>query len=185
MPVEAADTQSAEDIKEELNDASMGEDAMNEDAMSIVNRNMVWSAGAGILPIPLVEFIAISAVQVKLIKELSEHYDVPFRKDLAKSSVIALVGSLGSVVLGKALATSSLRAVPVIGPLVATLTLPAISAGASYAIGRVFISHYEMGGTLLNFDPDAVQDYFKSKFDEGVKKAANLGKGAKKKAANA
>ncbi|OEJ69074.1 YcjF family protein [Magnetovibrio blakemorei] len=157
-----------------------------EVAMDIVKRNMLWSAGAGILPIPLVEFVAITGVQVKLIKELSEHYDVPFRKDLAKSSVIALLGSLGSVTIGKVLATSSLRAIPVVGPLVAALSLPAISAGVSYAIGRVFISHYEMGGTLLDFDPSEVRDYFKSMFDEGVKKASNMGAaGGKGKAANA
>lgn len=155
-------------------------------AMSIVKRNMIWSAGAGILPIPMVEFIAITAVQVKLIKELSEYYDVPFRKDLAKSSVIALLTSLGGVTIGKALATSSLRALPVVGPLVATLSLPAISAGASYAIGRVFISHYEMGGTLLDFDPEAVRDYFKSMFDEGVKEATKqASSGGKAKAASA
>jgi len=154
-------------------------------AMGIVKTNMLWSAGAGVLPIPLVEFVAITAVQVKLIKELSEHYDTPFRKDLAKSSVIALLSSLGSVTIGKVLATSSLRAIPVIGPLIAVLSLPAISAGVSYAVGRVFISHYEMGGTLLDFDPDAVKDYFKSMFDEGVKKAAKQGAGSKAKPANA
>jgi len=153
-----------------------------EGAMGIVKRNMLWSAGAGVLPIPMVEFIAITTIQIKLIKELSEYYDVPFRKDLAKSSVIALLSSLGGVVIGKALATSSLRAVPVVGPLVATLSLPAISAAVSYAIGRVFVSHYEMGGTLLDFDPAAVRDYFKEMFDEGIKKAT---KQTKAKAANA
>jgi len=150
-------------------------------SMEIVKTNMLWSAGAGVLPIPMVEFVAITAVQIKLIKELSEHYDVPFRKDLAKSSIIALLSSLGSVTIGKALATSSLRFIPVIGPMFAALSLPAIAAGVSYAIGRVFISHYEMGGTLLDFDPSSARDYFKSMFDEGVKKATNR-KGASGKA---
>jgi uncharacterized protein (DUF697 family) len=146
--------------------------------MSIVKRNMIWSGGAGFLPIPMVEFIAISAVQVKLIKELSDHYDVPFRKDLAKKIVISLIGGLGGVTIGQALAASSLRAVPVLGPVIAAISLPAMSAGAAYAVGKVFIAHYETGGTLLSFNPDEMRDYFKSMYDEGVKKAGNLRKKA-------
>ncbi|MBL4837229.1 MAG: DUF697 domain-containing protein [Kordiimonadaceae bacterium] len=154
--------------------------------MSIVKRNMLWSGGVGLLPIPMVEFIAITAVQVKLIKELSDHYDVPFRKDLAKKAVISLLGGLGSVTIGHALAASSLRAIPFVGPVLAAVSLPAMSAGAAYAVGKVFIAHYEAGGTLLSFNPEETRDYFKSMYDEGVKKAGNLkNKVAGKKAAAA
>ncbi len=154
--------------------------------MSIVKRNMIWSGGVGFLPIPMVEFVAITGVQVKLIKELSDHYDVPFRKDLAKKIVISLLGGLGSVTLGQALAFSSLRAIPFVGPVIAATSLPAMSAGAAYAIGKVFIAHYEAGGTLLSFNPDEMRDYFKSMYDTGVKKAGNLkNKVTGKKAAEA
>jgi uncharacterized protein (DUF697 family) len=150
----------------------------SEAAMTIVKKNMVWSAGCGFLPIPMVEFVAITAIQIKMIKELSDHYNVPFRKDLAKASVISLLGSLGGVTLGQAVAASSLRVIPIVGPMIATLSLPALSAGASYAIGKVFISHYELGGTLLSFEAGEVRDYFKAKFDEGMKMAGKTKKKA-------
>lgn len=148
-------------------------------AMGIVKRNMIWSAGVGFLPIPLVELVAITAVQVKLIKELSDHYDVPFSADLARSSVVSLLSSLGGMAISKVLAASLLRVVPVLGQVAAAVTLPVVSAGVSYAIGRVFISHFEMGGTLLDFDPEAVRDHFKSEFQDGVKQAAAQKKNAK------
>lgn len=155
-------------------------------SMGIVKKNMIWSAGVGLLPVPLVELVAITAVQVKLIKELSDHYGVPFSNELAKSSVVSLLGSLGGMAISKVLAVSFLRVVPVVGPLFAAVSLPVVSAGVSYAIGRVFISHFEMGGTLLDFDPEAVRDYFKSQFEEGVKQADSDKKEAgKRKAATA
>ena len=142
--------------------------------MSIVKRNMIWSGGVGFLPVPMVEFVAITAVQVKLIKELSDHYGVPFRKDLARKTVISLLGGLGSLTVGQALAASSLRAIPFVGPVIAAVSLPAMSAGAAYAIGKVFIAHYETGGTLLSFNAEEMRDYFKSMYDEGVEKAGSL-----------
>jgi len=141
------------------------------EATEIVKRNMLWSAGAGVLPIPAVELVAITAVELKLVKELADHYGVPFRKDLARSAVFALFGSLGSVTLGKMLAFSSMRAIPVLGQLIAVASVPAAAAAITYAIGRVFISHFEAGGTLLDFDPAEIRDYFRAQFAEGVKQA--------------
>jgi hypothetical protein len=37
----------------------------------------------------------------------------------------------------------------------------------TYAIGRVFVQHYEMGGTLLDFDPDKTKAFFAEQFRVG------------------
>ena len=74
--------------------------------------------------------------------------------------------------IGKALAFSTLRFIPVIGPVIAATSLPAVSAAVTYAIGKVFISHFETGGTLLDFDPVAVREYFRAEFAKGLKEAA-------------
>ncbi|MFC3051540.1 YcjF family protein [Kordiimonas pumila] len=153
---------------------TLSEESVDTTPMEIVKKNMLWSGGAGLLPIPLVEFVAVSGLQIKLIKELSDHYGVPFRQDLAKSIVFSLVGSLGGMKLAQVLATSSLRAIPVVGPVISALSLPAMSAGVAYAIGKVFIAHYETGGTLLTFDAEKMKSHFKSFYEEGVKKAGAL-----------
>jgi uncharacterized protein (DUF697 family) len=115
--------------------------------------------------------VAITGIEIKLVKELADLYGVSFRKDLAKTAVLSLVGSLGSVALGKMIALSSMRAIPLLGPLVAAVSVPGVAAGVTYAIGRVFVSHFESGGTLLNFDPAQMRDYFRSEFASGVKQA--------------
>lgn len=138
----------------------------------IVKRNMLWAAGAGVLPVPMLELVAITAVELKLVKELADLYNAGYRKDLAKAAVLSLIGSLGSVTLGKMLAFSGLRAIPILGHAVAVASVPAISAAITYAIGKVFISHFESGGTLLTFDAAKVRDYFRSEFANGMKEAA-------------
>jgi uncharacterized protein (DUF697 family) len=138
----------------------------------IVKRNMLWSAGAGVLPVPMLELVAITAVEIKLINELADHYKIPFRHDLAKSAVLSLVGGLGSVTLGKLIALSSMRAIPVVGQLLAVVAVPGMAAAITYAIGKVFIAHFEAGGTLLDFNPAVMRDYFRTQYGDGIKHAA-------------
>lgn len=147
-------------------------DARIPRALEIVKRNMLWSAGAGVLPMPVVELVAISAVEVKLIKELADHYQLQFRPELARAAVASLVGSLGSVALGKMVVYSGLRAVPILGQAIAVAAVPGIAAAVTYAIGRVFISHFEAGGTLLDFDPAKMREHFRAHYADGLSQGA-------------
>jgi uncharacterized protein (DUF697 family) len=61
----------------------------------------------------------------------------------------ALIG--GSV---SASATPSLagltRMIPVIGPTVAAITMPLVAGASTYAVGKVFIQHFESGAHIFN-----------------------------------
>lgn len=169
---EIAVTEAVQENQEELETSVSPLDVRQIQAAEVIKRNMLWSAGAGVLPVPMLELVAITAVELKLVKELADLYETGYRKDLAKAAVLSLIGSLGSVTLGKAFAMSSLRAIPVLGHVVAVASVPAMAAAVTYAIGRVFASHFEAGGTLLDFDPKKVRDYFRTEFAQGVKEAA-------------
>ena len=39
-----------------------------------------------------------------------------------------------------------------VGTVIGALTMPVVSAGATYVIGKVFIQHFASGGTLLDFN---------------------------------
>ena len=143
-----------------------------DQAHEIVKRNMLWSAGAGLVPVPLLELVAITAVELKLVKELADLYETPFQHDLAKSAIVSLVGSLGAVSIGKMLAYGSLRFIPLIGLPMAVASVSATAAGVTYAIGKVFTAHFETGGTLLDFDAEKMRKHFQEEFAKGVKEAA-------------
>jgi hypothetical protein len=38
---------------------------------------------------------------------------------------------------------------------------------STYAVGSVFIQHFETGGTLLTFDAEKVRDFYAQQFREG------------------
>ena len=40
-----------------------------------------------------------------------------------------------------------------------------LSAAATYAIGKVFVNHFEGGGTLANFSPEAVKADLKREYE--------------------
>jgi hypothetical protein len=47
--------------------------------------------------------------------------------------------------------------------------------GAStYALGRIFIQHFNSGGTFLTFDAEKVQEHFRQLYAEGTKLAAEM-----------
>jgi uncharacterized protein (DUF697 family) len=55
-----------------------------------------------------------------------------------------------------------LKFVPVVGTLAAAFVMPVLSAGATYAIGKAFIQHFESGGTLLDFNPPDYREFVRS-----------------------
>lgn len=133
------------------------------EAEEIVRSYLGWSAGAGFIPIPLLDVVAITTVELKMLDSLAKLYDVPFSRDSAKSIIGSLVGGLGTGALAPA-AASLVKFIPILGPLAGALTEPAIAAAATYALGRVFIQHFESGGTFLTFDPATVRDYYRREF---------------------
>lgn len=146
-----------------------------ERAARVIRHNVLWSMGAGIIPVAFVDTAAIMAVQVKLLKELADVYDVPFRANAGKTAVAALLGGLtASGVSNGLLATGVfhglIRSVPVVGPLIGWATLPGFAAAVTYAVGRVFDQHFASGGTFLSFDPKKVEGYFRQKFEEAKKR---------------
>ena len=55
--------------------------------------------------------------------------------------------------------------------MLGVLTAPVFTTASTYAVGKVFIQHFEAGGNVLNFDPEAMREHFKDEFEQGVSKA--------------
>ncbi|MDP2318362.1 MAG: DUF697 domain-containing protein [Acidobacteriota bacterium] len=128
-------------------------------AMEIVKRNSLYSAGVGIFAIPVVNVAGVAALQVKMLKELADHYEVPFEQDRVKSILSSLVGGVVSTKLGYGM-VGTIAKLPLVGPIVSIATLPLFAGGITYAVGKVFMTHFASGGTFLDFDPDKVRSYF-------------------------
>ncbi|MDO9612620.1 MAG: hypothetical protein Q7J33_12405, partial [Serpentinimonas sp.] len=81
----------------------------------------------------------------------------------------SMVATLMATVLQNSLSGSLawvLKFTPVLGPLVGIAVLPAVAAAGTFALGKVFITHFEAGGTFLKFDPKKVSGHFLEEFEK-------------------
>ena len=131
-------------------------------ANEFVKKYSIYAAGAGLVPVPLVDFAAISGIQIKMLRDLGTLYGVPFETDRVKPIVASIIGGYASTKLGYGIGGGLIKAIPVIGQAAGVLAVPAFGYGLTYAVGKVFIQHFASGGTFLDFDPDKVRAYFKS-----------------------
>lgn len=131
-------------------------------ATEAIKKYSLYSAGAGLIPMPLVDFAAITAIQLTMLRRVSAIYEIPFDTDRARSIVAALIGGLAGTNLGYGLGRNLLKAVPVFGPVLGGFSVSAMGGAVTWAVGRVFMQHFASGGTLLDFDPDAMRQHFKS-----------------------
>lgn len=125
----------------------------SQEADSIVRKHVYWSAGLGLLPVPVLGVASVVGVQLKMLSELSALYGVPFSDEIGKALIASLGGGLGAMVIGRPVVAQALCALfPGFWPVLVAASSTA--AASTYAIGRVFIQHYEQGGTLHDFRPE-------------------------------
>lgn len=131
-------------------------------ADSIIKNHMIWSMGAGFIPVPIVDFFAVGAIQLDMVRQLCKLYEVDFKETEGKAVISALTGS-GLARLG----ARAVKFIPGIGSVMGGVTMAILSGGSSYALGEVFKKHFETGGTFLDFDPARLKKYYNEKFEKG------------------
>jgi uncharacterized protein (DUF697 family) len=130
-------------------------------ASKLVDRFAIWSGVAGLVPLPVVDVLAVGGLQVQMLRRLSQVYNVEFSENRGKALIAALAGCMIPATSGMG-AASALKAIPVVNILAAGFVMPVLSAGATFAIGKAFIQHFESGGTLLDFNPPDYREFVKA-----------------------
>jgi len=154
-------TKSTASASSENAEAAATPEQREEMATKLVERFAIWSGVAGLIPLPVVDVVAVGGLQIQMLHRISQIYEVPFSENTGKALIAALAGTLIPASSGIG-AASTLKFVPIMGPLAAAFVMPALSAGATYAIGKAFIQHFASGGTLLDFNPPDYREFIKS-----------------------
>lgn len=141
--------------------AEMTPERRNELASKLVDRFAIWSGVAGLIPVPVVDVVAVGGLQIEMLRRISRIYGVAFSENRGKALIASLAGAMIPATSGIG-AASMLKTVPFFGMLVAGFVMPALSAGATYAIGKAFIQHFASGGTLLDFNPPDYREFVKA-----------------------
>ena len=163
-------------IKKSKNMNSKNDAAQSNHADTIIRNHVIWSMGAGMIPILIADIFAVSALQLDMIRQLCNVYEVDFKETQGK----ALVTSLTSSALARIGAGSVIKLLPGVGSFIGGATVSIFAGASTYALGEVFKKHFASGGTILDFDPDRLRKYYKEKFEKGKKVAKKWEKEARK-----
>jgi uncharacterized protein (DUF697 family) len=146
-------------------------------ADTIIKNHIIWSMGAGLIPVPIVDFFAVSGIQLDMIRQLCKLYDQDFKESEGKAIITSLTGS-GLARMG---ARAMIKVIPGVGSVIGGVTMAVLSGASSYALGEVFKKHFETGGTFLDFDPKRLKKMYNEKFEKGKKVAEQIKKENDKK----
>lgn len=141
-------------------------------ARRLVRNHALGTAAVGLIPLPLVDLVLMTAVQVRMLKKIGELYEQPFSgKQRLYELVGAAVGGAALPLLIVPVLMSLVKLIPVLGTGAGMIAMPLTAGPVSYALGLTFIQHFESGGTLLTFSPAKLRQTLRDYYEEGKKHA--------------
>ncbi len=104
-------------------------------ALPIIMGYSYLAAGAGALPIPLIDVVLVPGIQAKMVADLARLYGQPLTVERFRE----VAASLGLGLIGRQAIRSLTKWIPFVGSVAAG----AIAAAATYALGRAFCYYYQ------------------------------------------
>lgn len=138
-----------------------------------------WATAAGFITLPGIDTLTISGVQLKMVYDLCKIYKVAFKKEAVLAVAGAALGGSLTTTASFSVASFGLSKIPYVGSILSIATQPAISFASTYAVGTIFIKHFENNGSLIDFDLDSTKAVFDEQFEKAKALYKSQLKGAK------
>ena len=125
-----------------------------------------WKAmRLGLLPLPGLDWVAVTRLQVRLLRALADRYGMDLEADTARSALAhCWEGHTGVTAVAGAVGSTA-KWIPFLGTALGGSAV-ALAAGAStYAAGRAFLDGFARGRTAEDLDPAALADVFRVHYD--------------------
>jgi uncharacterized protein (DUF697 family) len=136
-------------------------------AHQLVKRYALNSLATGFIPLPLIDMAALFGIQLKMLYDLAKQYEVPFSHNIANSLISAMLGGFIPTTTATPIAASLSKSLPLFGQVSGMISMAAIGGASTYAVGKIFIEHFESGGTFLDFNPNKMREHFRELYEEG------------------
>lgn len=134
--------------------------------MHTIKNHAMAAMGIGILPVPGVDLVALTGVQLNLLRKLGAMYGHQLSDQLGTK----MIGSLLSGYLPLAIAApvaSMLKFIPGVGVAAGVLAQASLAGATTYGIGKLFLEHFESDGDFLSFKPAEMRAKLREKVEEG------------------
>lgn len=134
-------------------------------AEQIIKNHAWFSALPGFWPVPLVDIVTITAVQLDMVKKLCKLYGCEYSEERGKSITTALISTTLGRIPGYA-AKSLFKAIPGVGWVLGGISMAAFAGASTWATGMVFKEHFDQGGTLHDLNPENFKKFYKEQQDK-------------------
>jgi len=128
----------------------------------IIRKHVLWSTGAGLIPVPLADVAAVTAVQVSMLEDLSKLFGVELSEPVLRNFITALTGGMIARI-----GASAIKAIPGIGTFLGAASMSIMSGASTYAVGQVAKSEFESGGQLANIDLARAKSAYSKAYESG------------------
>lgn len=136
---------------------------------AIVTDHVGYAMLSAMIPVPVADVAAVTLVQLDMVKELAAAYDVDYDHARGKAVVLALTGATAA-----RLGASALKALPFGGTLLGVATQVGLSGASTWAVGQVFMNHFEERGSFEDLDPEELRDRYRHYVERGKEIARAL-----------
>ena len=128
----------------------------------IIKKHVLWSSGAGLIPVPLADIAAVTAVQVSMLGDLSKVYGRELSEPVLNNFATALTGGMLARI-----GASAIKAIPGIGTLIGGASMSIMSGASTYAVGQVAKAELERSGDLSRADLSSAKADYRKAFESG------------------
>jgi len=146
----------------------MSNQEMNKLAQAepIIKRHVFFSMGAGLIPVPVFDIAAVTAIQLDMLRQLCKLYGQDYSDSRGKAFIGALTGTTLARITAHSVG-SVLKVIPIIGSTLGGITVAAFSGATTYAIGQVVARHFDSGGSIVEFDKEDLKDFYEEQVEKG------------------
>ena len=142
---------------------------IRKEADRVVRKHVLYSMGAGLVPVPLIDIAAVTAVQIDMLRQLAVLYGADYDATKGKAFASALAGGTFARI-----GASVVKSIPGVGTIVGGMSMVVLSGSSTYAVGKVARGVFESGRDLASADMEAVKEAYKQQFEEGKQYVSNL-----------
>lgn len=143
-------------------------------ANSTIRNHTAFAMTAAIVPVPVADIGAITAVEIDMLRALTKIYGLKWSDSFGKQAV----GIAAAATVGTGIWASVAKLIPGLGTIVAGVIQMGIAGTVCYALGKTYQMHLETGGEV--FDKETFEDEMKKHMKEGKKVADELKDDVKK-----
>lgn len=145
------------------------EEKRHRKATDLITHHVILSMGTAIIPVPMADILALTTLQIRMLKELCDLYEKPYSKQVAQNIITAIAGNS----LAR-LGASLIKTIPGIGTIIGGVSAVILSGASTYAIGKVFLHNFDAGISPEEIDLDEAEVLYGSEFEAGKEVAAQL-----------